>query len=94
MLYARRNGRNINRLGITVSKKVGKAVARNRAKRRLKELYRVNSQKLLKGYDIVIVARAATVTVEYDALLRAYFWAVRKVGIVDENSKKSRNNTN
>jgi ribonuclease P protein component len=86
VLYARRNGGNENRLGITVSKKVGGAVQRNRAKRRLKELYRTNSRLLKKGYDIVIVARASAVTVEYEALKRAYFWAIRKAGISNDKN--------
>jgi len=89
VLYARRNGKNINRLGITVSKKVGKAVQRNRAKRRLKELYRTNSHRLKKGYDIVIVARASAVTAPYDGLKRAYFWAIRKTGVASDNAGKS-----
>jgi len=85
VLYVRRNGRNTNRLGITVSKKVGGAVQRNRAKRRLKELYRTNCHRLKSGYDIVFIARASAVTVEYEALKRAYFWAIRKTGIVKGN---------
>ena len=87
VLYARRNGKSINRLGITVSKKVGKAVQRNRAKRRLKELYRTSLHRLKIGYDIVIVARSSAVTVEFDGLRRAYFWAVRKTGVLNDNAK-------
>jgi len=57
VVYFRRNGRAENRLGITVSAKLGGAVQRNRIRRRLKEIYRLNEKKLLVGYDIVIVAR-------------------------------------
>ena len=57
VVYCRRNGRAENRLGITVSAKLGGAVQRNRIRRRLKEIYRLNENKLLIGYDIVIVAR-------------------------------------
>jgi len=46
-----------NRLGVTVSTKLGGAVQRNRIKRRIKEIYRLNEDKLPTGYDIVIVAR-------------------------------------
>ena len=87
VLYARRNGGNSNRLGITVSKKVGGAVQRNRAKRRLKEIYRTNFHRLKKGYNIVIVARTAAATVEYDKLERAYFWAARKVEILNDSKR-------
>ena len=57
VVYCRRNGRAENRLGITVSTKIGGAVQRNRIRRRLKEIYRLNEEKLASGYDIVIVAR-------------------------------------
>lgn len=43
-LYVRRNGRNESRLGLTVSTKVGKAVVRNRTRRRLREVYHQRGQ--------------------------------------------------
>ena len=57
IIYCRRNGRAENRLGVTVSTKIGGAVQRNRIRRRLKEIYRLNEEKLKPGNDIVIVAR-------------------------------------
>jgi len=57
VVYCRRNGRTENRLGVTVSTKIGGAVQRNRVRRRLKEIYRLNEEKLASGYDIVVVAR-------------------------------------
>ena len=54
-------GKAINRLGITVSKKIGGAVTRNRAKRIIREAYRVYSPRLRTGNLIVISARAAIV---------------------------------
>ena len=58
VVYCRRNGKGENRLGLTVSAKLGGAVQRNRIRRRLKEIYRLNEIYLAQGYDIVIVARA------------------------------------
>jgi len=57
VVYYRRNGRSENRLGITVSTKLGGAVQRNRIRRRLKEVYRLNEEKLCAGCDIVLIAR-------------------------------------
>ena len=57
VVYCGRNGKSENRLGITVSTKLGSAVQRNRIRRRLKEVYRINEQSLHTGYDIVLVAR-------------------------------------
>lgn len=56
MYYINNNLEN-NRVGFSVSKKVGKAVIRNRVKRLMKESYRLNEDKINKGYDIVFVAR-------------------------------------
>jgi ribonuclease P protein component len=47
-----------NRLGVSVSRKVGKAVVRNWVKRLIKESYRLTEPVLKRGYDIVVVARA------------------------------------
>lgn len=46
-----------NRFGITCGKKIGNAVARNRAKRIIRSAYRLNEQLIPKGFDIVFVAR-------------------------------------
>ena len=60
-VYFRRNGLNVNRLGITASKKIGGAVQRNRARRIIKEAYRLTEPRIKKGFDIVIVARKKAV---------------------------------
>jgi len=60
-VYFRKNRLNVNRLGITASKKIGGAVQRNRARRIIKEAYRLTEPRLNKGFDIVIVARKKAV---------------------------------
>ena len=57
VLYFKKNKTRTNRLGITVSKKIGKAVVRNRVKRLIKENYRLREDGIKSGYDIVVVAR-------------------------------------
>ena len=57
VVYVFKNRTNSNRLGITCGKSIGKAVRRNRVKRLLKEGYRLLEERLLSGYDIVLVAR-------------------------------------
>ena len=68
VVYARRNGLNENRLGLTTGKKLGKAVERNRARRRMRECYRLNEARLKRGYDIVMVARGRCVEGDFTAL--------------------------
>ena len=57
VLYCRPNRRSYSRLGITTGVKLGNAVKRNRARRRIRELYRGEEQALLPGYDIVGLIR-------------------------------------
>jgi len=59
VMYVLPNDTDANRLGISVSKKVGKAVVRNRVKRLVKESCRLRADAIVKGFDIVVVARHA-----------------------------------
>lgn len=66
VLYRLENGLDYNRVGYSVSKKVGKSVVRNRAKRLIKEAYRLNESGVKKGYDLVFIARVRMNSAEYD----------------------------
>jgi ribonuclease P protein component len=56
VLILKKNKGDITRLGITVSKKVGGSVKRNRIKRAIREFFRHNKKQIPKGYDIMISA--------------------------------------
>lgn len=60
-VYYKKNGLPYNRLGITATKKIGNAVQRNRARRIIKEAYRLSEPDLINNHDIVIVARKKAV---------------------------------
>ncbi len=57
VMYIVDNGLEINRLGISVSKKVGNSVVRHRITRLIREAYRLHQKDLMVGKDIVVVAR-------------------------------------
>ena len=82
VLYARRNREGKNRVGFTVSKKLGHAVVRNRVRRRLKEVYRLNEERFSPGWDIVVVARSRAVDAPFSALTRSYLNLAQKAGIL------------
>lgn len=72
VLYCCRNRLEKSRIGITVSAKLGHAVARNRLRRRLREIYRLNESRFHVGYDIVVVARSRAVDADFATLTQAY----------------------
>ena len=82
VIYCRRNGLGCVRLGLTVSTKLGHAVVRNRMRRRLREIVRLNDGRLQNGYDIVLVARSAAVEADFKALTRAFLTAADRVGVL------------
>ncbi len=57
VLFFRKNGREYNRTAFLASKKVGKSVIRNRARRLMKESYRSLQENLPAGYDFIFIAR-------------------------------------
>ena len=80
--YARPNRLGVNRVGITTGKKLGHAVVRNRARRRLREVYRLNEALFKPGFDIVVVARHKCITADFQKLTRAYLSLAEKAGIL------------
>ena len=68
VVYLFKNNTNANRLGITVSKKVGNSVIRNRVRRLTKESFRKLEDDLNQGYDIVVVARVISNKASYQQI--------------------------
>jgi ribonuclease P protein component len=66
------NGRQVTRLGLTVSTKVGNAVVRNRIRRRLRELFRRRRAALPGGLDMVLIARQSAAEADTPRLTRAF----------------------
>ena len=82
VLYARRNKSGINRVGVTVSKKLGKAHIRNRIRRRVREVYRLNEAKFQPGWDIVVVVRSKAVESDFQKLTASYLANAKKLGLL------------
>jgi ribonuclease P protein component len=69
------------RFGISVSKKVGNAVVRNRVRRRIRELLRALLPETKAGFDAIVVARSASAEAEYAALSQALVELFRRAGL-------------
>ena len=83
VLYARKNHSSANRVGVTVSKKLGCAVVRNRVRRRLREVYRLNETLFAPGWDIVVVARSRCITADFSKLTQSFLSLAEKAGILE-----------
>ena len=80
VVYVRPNRQRENRLGFTVTAKVGKAHTRNLVRRRLRAIYRLHETGLRPGYDVVVVARTRAAEVTYKRLETEFLAACQELG--------------
>ena len=83
-MYTRKNKSTSNRIGITVSTKVGKAHVRNLVRRRIREAYRLNEMKFETGRDIVIVARVRAASVSFHEIEKNLLSLSEKLRLIPE----------
>ena len=83
-VYMFKNYNKPARLGITVSNKIGKAVVRNKIRRRIKNSFHPMQTNLKAGIDIVIVARTRAVSADFVQIERSLEKNLKKLGVLDE----------
>ena len=82
ILHVKKNGLDINRIGISVTKKTGNSVVRHRIRRLVKEAYRLNEEKFSRGYDLVFSARKDTKDCTYLSIESVIFRLMKRTGVL------------
>lgn len=90
VMYKKINNIEGNRLGISVSKKVGNSVIRHRITRLIRESYRLNEEKFEKGYDLIVVARVNAKGISY-ADMESALLHVAKLQKIRKDVKNEKN---
>lgn len=82
VLFFNKTGNDYTRFGFTCAKKIKLAVNRNRIRRSLKEIVRLNDKKVKIGYDIIIMARNNSVNADYRALEKSFFKVLQRSNLL------------
>ena len=85
VMYVKENDLGINRIGISVSKKVGNSVVRHRVKRLILESYRLHEDMFNSGLDMVIIARTTAKEKGYHDIESAVIHLGKLQGIIVGN---------
>ncbi len=89
VMYILENGLDENRLGISVSKRVGNSVVRHGISRKMREIFRLNNANLKTGFDIVTVIRMPAKDAEYRRLNDAYMRLAGRHNLIAESDEKN-----
>lgn len=93
VVYVRENGTEINRLGISASKKVGNSVVRHRFARLVREVYRLHENIFNSGLDIVVVARSRAKDASYFDIEKSFLYLAGKSHLRKNDEVKDEEST-
>ena len=85
VMYILENHQEKNRLGISVSKKVGNSIVRHRVTRLIRECFRLNENQFRSGYDIVVIARVAANAKDYKTIENSLLHLCGRHGVQSGN---------
>lgn len=83
VMYIVKNGKNSNKLGISVSKKVGNSVVRSRVTRLIRESYRLKEDNIQLGFDIVVIARSSANGASYEDISKSLYHLLKKHNLLN-----------
>lgn len=82
VMFFLNNDKNTNIVGFATTKKLGNSVVRNKVRRRMKEAYRLNSNKIKEGYDIVFLSRVKAKEVTFKEIESALLHLAKISGLL------------
>ncbi len=82
VIFFVKNNLDNNRVGVSVTKKLGNSVVRNKIRRRIKESYRLNCDKVRQGYDIVFLSRVNAKNTNYKEIESALLHLIKISGLL------------
>lgn len=92
-MYIKKNDLGCSRLGVSVSKKVGNSVVRNKIKRRIKEIVRTNYDFIKSGWDIIFSVRPLSVNLDYATMEKEIKTLLKRGRIYSGKKVNNCNNT-
>ena len=84
----KKEGQTHFRIGLSVSKRIGNAVVRNRIKRLIREWFQQHTEKLLQDRDYVIIARKPTAEMDYTEVEKSLLHVAKRAGVLGIERKK------
>lgn len=89
VLFVMKNNLGYTRVGYTVTKKVGNSVVRNRIRRQMKEIYRLNFYRIEKNYDLIFIPKQNVVDISFEELESAMLHILKLSKVIKKESGKN-----
>ena len=86
ILYVKKNNIGNTRVGYSITKKIGNAVVRNKIRRRMKEIYRLNFHNIMDNYDLIFIPKKNIVHISYKELESAMLHILKLSGMIKSQS--------
>lgn len=89
VLFVKKNNLGYTRVGYTVTKKIGNSVVRNRIRRQMKEIYRLNFNRIEKNYDLIFIPKQNVVDISFEELESAMLHILKLSKIIKKESGRN-----
>lgn len=84
ILYVRKNNLDYSRVGYSITKKIGNSVVRNKIRRRMKEIYRLNFDEIKDGYDFIFIPKRNIVDISYREIESAMLHIMKLAKLLED----------